>query len=121
MAFAPFDAWTHEQDIRAAAGVPTVRDDEVAASIASLALSSFAGRYATTGAPALRVVVGADAHVLGDGEPDVILRTSAFEIMRIIFGRRSRAQIEAADWSGDTAAVVDAIHLFDLPGRDIAD
>jgi len=121
MAFAPFDAWTHEQDIRAAAGVPTIRDDEVAAAVADLALSTFAGRYGSTGAPTVRVVIGEKTHVLGEGEPDVVLSTTSFEIMRIIFGRRSRAQVEAADWSAHHAAVFDAIHLFDFPDADIAD
>ncbi len=41
--------------------------------------------------------------------------------MRILFGRRSRQQIEAADWDGDEAPYVDHLHLFPLPEHDIID
>jgi uncharacterized protein (TIGR03083 family) len=122
MAFVAFDAWTHGQDIRAAVGEPRA-DDELAAPLAELALDTFAPRYAKSGAPAVRVVVDGNERVLGAGEPAVTLDTSAYEFLRIVFGRRSTAQLEAAGWSGagDPAPVIAAIHLFDPPPVDIAD
>jgi uncharacterized protein (TIGR03083 family) len=121
MVFVAFDAWTHEQDIRAGTGHQGVRDDELVSSLAPLALATFGARYAGGGAPPLGVVLEGEPHTLGEGAPELVLRTTPYEVLRIIFGRRSRAQIEAADWSGDPAPVMDAIHLFDLPERDITD
>jgi len=121
MVFAAFDAWTHEQDIRAAAGIGGLRDDEAVPVLAALTMETFAGRYASSGAPAVEIIVDGTPHRLGEGEPDVTLRTSSYEILRIVFGRRSRRQVEAADWSGPSGPVIDALHLFDHPARDVAD
>jgi len=121
MVFAAFDAWTHEQDIRAAVGLGRLRDDPAVPALAEMALATFAARYATSGAPTVEVVVDGTPHRLGDGEPDASLATSSYEILRIIFGRRSRRQVEANVWTGDHGAVVDALHLFDHPVGDIAD
>ena len=121
MAFAAFDAWTHEQDIRAAVGLAGQRDEPAVPALASLAMATFAARYGASGAPAVEVAVDGTPYRLGGGEPDVSLRTSSYEILRIVFGRRSRRQVEAADWTGPRDPVVDALHLFDHPGRDIAD
>jgi uncharacterized protein (TIGR03083 family) len=121
MVFVCFDTWTHEQDIRAAAGLAGLRDDDAVPALAVLALTSFAPRYASSGAPSVSVDLDGASLTLGDGECDVYLRTSPYELMRIVFGRRSRRQIEAAGWTGDAGPVIDALHLFDLPERDIVD
>ena len=121
MVFVAFDAWTHEQDIRAASGLRGLRDDEAVAALAVMALTSFASRYASSGAPPVTVELDGVTHTLGEGRSDACLRTSPYELMRIIFGRRSRRQMEAADWTGDGGPVMDALHLFDLPALDILD
>jgi uncharacterized protein (TIGR03083 family) len=125
MAFVAFDTWTHEQDVRAAAGVGGARD-EIADGLALIALETFNPRYSASGAPALKVDL-ADSVVLGDAGPDgpaITLTTTPYELLRMIFGRRSRAQMEAADWSGSAAdrdSAIDALHLFDMPPIDILD
>ena len=126
MSFVAFDTWTHEQDVRAAAGIGGARD-EIAAELASIALETFAPRYAKSGAPALRIVTGAEPVVLGAADADrpaITLTTTPYELLRMIFGRRSRSQMESADWSGSTAdrdKAIDALHLFDMPPIDIDD
>jgi uncharacterized protein (TIGR03083 family) len=120
LAFLAFDAWTHEQDIRAAVGLSGARDDLVPA-LASVALTTFGPRYSGGGAPAISVVIDGQPHALGQGEPMATLDTTPYELLRIIFGRRSDAQIEAAGWSGDCAKPIGAIHLFDPPKQDITD
>lgn len=40
------------------------------------------------------------------GDP-LTLRTSAYDYLRSVSGRRSRAQVEALDWTGDPTAVLD--------------
>jgi uncharacterized protein (TIGR03083 family) len=122
MSFTAFDAWTHEQDIRAAVGLGGARDG-VADGLASLAVTTLAGRYAGTGAPTLQVELGDDTATLGTAESSVTLRTTPYELLRAIFGRRSRQQLEALDWSDsdDAAAVIEALPIFPLPEVDIVD
>jgi uncharacterized protein (TIGR03083 family) len=122
--FLAFDVWTHEQDVRVATGAGAAADDEVAADLAALALSSLAGRYASSGAPTVRVAfAGGGGGQLGEGEPELTLATTPFELLRMIFGRRSEAQLAAAGWSGagDASAAAAALHLLDCPVADIAD
>lgn len=121
MAFTAFDAWTHEQDIRAAVGLGGLRDDTLVPALAALTLATFGGRYSSGGAPPVTVVVDGAAQVLGDGEPVATLDTTSYELLRIVFGRRSEAQITAARWSGECAEPIKAIHLFDPPPHDITD
>jgi uncharacterized protein (TIGR03083 family) len=120
MAFAAFDAWTHEQDIRSAVGLSGERD-QLVPPLASFALTTFGPRYGGGDAPAINVIVDGEPHPLGDGEPVATLDTTAYELLRIIFGRRSEGQIEAAGWTGDCEKPIAAIHLFDPPPRDIVD
>jgi hypothetical protein len=44
--------------------------------------------------------------------PELLLSTSRFEALRWRTGRRSRAQLAAMDWSGDSTPVLDHLYLF---------
>ena len=121
LAFLVFDVWTHEQDIRAAIGQTGVRADAQVPTLAALAVSTFGPRYSGGGAPPVKVILDGQAHALGEGEPDAALETTPYEFLRIVFGRRSEAQIERAGWSGDCEKPIKAIHLFDPPPHDIVD
>ena len=59
--------------------------------------------------------------MLGEGEPDATLHVDDYELMRILFGRRSLRQIVSADWDGDVGPYVEHLHLFPLPPRDLVD
>jgi len=119
MAFVALDCWTHEQDIRAAAGLGALHDDELLPGVLDLALGAFARRYAASGAPTLRVDWGDDLRVLGEGPAEVELTTTPYELMRMIFGRRSEAQVAGAAWRGDGVAEAQAaVHLFPTPDAD---
>ncbi|MCU1367601.1 MAG: hypothetical protein JWN39_3240 [Ilumatobacteraceae bacterium] len=121
MAFVAFDTWTHEQDIRAAAGVMGARD-EVATHLAAIALESFNGRYTSSGAPMLTVDMGGHSAQLGEGSPTLTLSATPYEVLRMVFGRRSLSQMASAGWSGgDPAPAIAALHLFPLPPIDIVD
>ena len=125
MGFVEFDAWTHQQDVLAAVGHARLHDEVLVEELAGHALTTFSGRYASSGAPTVRVAVGeTDERVLGEGEPAVTLTTSPYELMRIVFGRRSERQVRAAGWDGppdDVAAAIAAFHLFDHPAVDVED
>jgi uncharacterized protein (TIGR03083 family) len=119
--FVAYDVWSHEQDILAALGQRGERDDERVQDLAAAALAAFDERFIAEGVPPLRVVGDQVECILGEGEPAVTLHIDDYELMRILFGRRSRSQIEAADWDGDEAAYVDHLHLFALPVHDLVD
>lgn len=119
------DAWQHEQDIRGALGLEGDRDGETCAWMAGFTLRWLGSRW-PEGLAAVRVVAGAaDGRewVLGGGEVSLELRADVYTLARMAIGRRSREQILALDWSGDgdPAAVVDALHAFPLPVREIVD
>jgi uncharacterized protein (TIGR03083 family) len=121
LAFLAFDVWTHEQDIRAAVGQTGVRDDDHVPALAAIALRTFGPRYSGGGAPPIAVILDGETHALGEGEPNATLDTTPYELLRIIFGRRSDTQIKEAGWSGDCEKPIAAIHLFDPPRHDIVD
>jgi hypothetical protein len=122
MGFVALDSWTHEQDIRAAAGVGALHDDALLPGLVALTVGAAGRFYTANGGPTLRLVVDGEAHVIGEGDPSAELVTGHYELMRIVFGRRSESQIAAADWSGDDAASAQqAIHLFPPPPIAITD
>jgi len=122
MSFVAFDTWTHEQDIRAAAGLEGLRDD-VATALAGIAAAALDGRYTSKGAPTIAIDLGMSQATMGAGDAEVSLTTTPYELLRMIFGRRSLAQMHSAAWSGagDVGAAIEALHLFDLPTADIHD
>jgi uncharacterized protein (TIGR03083 family) len=119
--FLALDAWSHEQDIRAAIGGRGVRDDERVRYLAEISREVFDGRFRNAGAPALRLIEPVGEFTLGDGDPSVVLRIDDYELMRMIFGRRSLGQLLAADWDGDPVRLVEHLHLFPLPEADLVD
>jgi uncharacterized protein (TIGR03083 family) len=116
-----FDAWSHEHDIRGAVDRPGERADSAAAFVASQLVLRFQRRWAAADRPSVRIVAPAGDWALGAGEPVATLRTSDFELARMLVGRRSRRQMLALPWTGDPAQVVDHLHTFELPERDLAE
>jgi hypothetical protein len=119
--FLAYDAWTHEQDILGALGLRGERDSEHLQDLAAAALTAFSDRFTAEDAPALQVIGDEVECTLGEGDPQVTLNIDDYELMRILFGRRSLNQIKAADWSGDETRYIPHLHLFPLPARDIID
>jgi uncharacterized protein (TIGR03083 family) len=85
-----FDTWTHEQDLRGALGVPGHRDaPELQLAVDFLCL---------WWKPRLRVEAGTLAFPEPESAPDATVRTSAFEFVRAVSGRRSAEQVAAYEW-----------------------
>jgi uncharacterized protein (TIGR03083 family) len=118
--FMAFDVWTHEQDIRGATESQGVRDDRLPWLVATT-LDMFSGRFAKEGVPALRVVSGGVDRVIGEGEPAATLKVEPYELMRMIFGRRSEEQYRGADWEGDPTPYLESFRVFELHPKDLAD
>jgi uncharacterized protein (TIGR03083 family) len=122
MGFVALDSWVHEQDVRAGAGVGALHHDELLPWLIALTVGAADRFYTSKGGPTLRLLVDGEERVVGDGEPAVTLETNAYELMRIVFGRRSPAQIAAAAWSGPEAdAAQQAITLFPAQEQDLID
>jgi uncharacterized protein (TIGR03083 family) len=119
--FVAFDVWNHHQDVRSAVGLRGERDPGQVDYLAAEALSAFDGRFREAGVPALRVITERIDRNLGAGPPDATLSTTDYELLRILFGRRSLPQMTNAGWTGDPTAYLDHLHLFDPPVSDLDD
>jgi uncharacterized protein (TIGR03083 family) len=119
--FVGFDVWNHHQDVRSALGLPRQQADEHIDYLLDHALRAFDQRFREADIAAVRVVTPRVDRDLGAGPPDAVLRTTDYELLRTLFGRRSHAQMTNADWDGDPANYVDQLHLFELPVADLVD
>jgi uncharacterized protein (TIGR03083 family) len=118
-----FDAWTHEQDIRGALGVPGGRDTAATAIAFDWMVGNLQAPDDTDPAdprlrPGLEVRTEAGTVVIFGPPPGVDpvereggLEVSRYEFLRTVTGRRSRAQIAALAWDGD--ALVESMVLGD--------
>jgi uncharacterized protein (TIGR03083 family) len=114
----PIDAWTHEQDIRTAVERPGGRDAPVVAWAAPNMVARFAERWTSEPLAPVRIVGSSQEWLLGDGEPVATLRVSDYELVRLLVGRRSRAQAVAL-WDGEGEPFVDSLIAFTFASTDI--
>jgi uncharacterized protein (TIGR03083 family) len=114
------DVWSHEQDIRGALGRPGGTDGPEVAWLADTMCRGIAERLGADGRTGAVQVVGESGEwIIGDGEPVATVRARDAELVRALVGRRSRNQMLALDWDGDPEAVVDRLHVFPFPERDL--
>lgn len=108
------DAITHEQDLRGALGAPTVPDAEAVDWAARGFATGLGMSLGGAGLPPLRLTdpaSGFDA-IAGKGDAAATVTAPVFEIFRAIAGRRSRAQVAAFGWDGDSTPYLDAFCIF---------
>jgi uncharacterized protein (TIGR03083 family) len=102
----------HEQDLRTALNQPGARDDPAVRVALDRPLQELAKKLAADGL-ALRIVLDTDATVYGEGEPKATLTTSAYELGRVMGGRRTEEEVRALDWGGtDPGPYLPALKLF---------
>lgn len=89
-----FDAFTHEQDLRHALGVPGARDSDAAA----IAWAWMNNARSGSNGPAIRIVTEYDETESGGAGPRTTVRASRFELLRACTGRRTAAEMTAYDW-----------------------
>ncbi len=119
--FVGFDVWTHHQDVRSALDLNGERGAEQVDYLLAKALDAFNDRFRDAGAPALRVITDHVDRNLGNGPPDATLRTTDYELLRTLFGRRSVAQMTRGRWDGDPTPYLEHLHLFEPPVADLVD
>jgi uncharacterized protein (TIGR03083 family) len=105
-----FDIYTHEQDLRHALGRAGNRAGAPLDNAVERAVSSLGPRLTQAGL-SLRVESDGRQWTFGDN-PEVTLRTSPFELMRSIPGRRTADQVRGYDWSGDPEPYIPSYFLF---------
>ena len=96
-----FDATTHEHDIRGALDLPGGRD--AGSVLVGLAfLEATLDQYVRElELPTVKLTTPVWSTVAGDGEPQVEVEASAFELLRSFGGRRSADQVRSLAWTGD--------------------
>jgi uncharacterized protein (TIGR03083 family) len=116
-----FDAWTHEQDMRGALGVVGGRDSS-AMEVSWEWFVQTNQAVAPTESGALLLVTEVGEVRLGGGEPVATVRTSRFEFLRAVTGRRSRAQLQHFDVDGPPLGdLIFGGDLFSPAGSDIVE
>lgn len=114
---AVIDVASHEQDIRGAIGLPGARQCAAIRHVVPRLVS-----WLDLPVP-VRILTEHGEYLAGggDGEPELTLATSEFELFRWRMGRRSRAQIAAMDWSADPSAILGRLTIFGPAAGDVAE
>lgn len=111
------DLVIHLHDVHHALGRPVDRDDEATISGGQTYATHTVDRWLE----AKGIAVTIDLTDGGPFEPSaavspttprVTLRASAYDFLRSVSGRRSRAQVEALDWSADPGALIDGFSPY---------
>ena len=107
-----FDVVVHEHDLRGALGRPGARDAEGVLLSVDVGVALFDGHVRADGLGPVELRVGDRRWLAGEGEPALELELDdAWELLRSIGGRRSRAQLALLPWRGDVAPYFDSFHL----------
>lgn len=112
------DAASHEFDLRGALGDTGARDSDAVVICSKVILTGL-----RPPAP-LRVITEHHDVRVGPDVPDqdrVLLRTTSFEAFRWRFGRRSRDQLLAMDWSGDPEPFLPHLCVFGPADHDLVE
>ena len=107
------DVLSHEQDIRGALDRPGARDE------AALLLG--ARRLAMIEGLPVTIAITDDPEAQNAPSGALVVRTTAFEVLRFRLGRRTCAQVLALDWSSDPTAVIDQLFIFGPAQRPIVE
>ncbi|WP_133908009.1 maleylpyruvate isomerase family mycothiol-dependent enzyme [Actinophytocola oryzae] len=96
------DAFTHELDLRYAAGAPLPSDHPAFTRAFEVVLNGFSAEVVAHGLPAVLVEVDGREWQAGDGEPVATLSGDRYDIYRSLAGRRTHEQITRLGWSRDS-------------------
>jgi uncharacterized protein (TIGR03083 family) len=109
------DIAVHLADLREALGLPPDETGPVAASGFGLYRDWLHQRLVQSGLPALRLSDGRREWLLGEGELVASVTVDAYELFRMVSGRRSARQIAGYAWTGDPAPYLPVISPYPLP------
>jgi len=106
------DSAMHELDIRNALGDRSTRDTDGVGIALDYYGHKLADRITEAGVAPLVIECDGQVLTLGEGTPGATLRTSRFEALRAMGGRRSADQVAAYDWDGDATPYVALISSY---------
>ena len=101
------DLVVHLHDVQHALGHSIDETDEATASAAHVYVTRIPDRWAAATGLHVAIELSDGYRLAADGVADLTLRATPYDFLRSVSGRRSRAQVDALDWSGDAAAVLD--------------
>lgn len=115
----PFlDTGVHEADLCGALGLPRPPAD-ASRTIAAVMVPRVAEDF--DGLGAYTVITPDGEYRLGTGDLDISVRVDSYELSRAVFGRRSKAQIEAWDWTGSPGLFAERLAVLPQAVTDIVD
>ena len=110
----------HEHDIRGALGLPGNREAELVGFAVERAARLWLGKVDSAGLAPVRA--GDGTLIAGEDAAPVHLRAGEFEFFRVVYGRRSRAQIERRfSGVGDAGPYIDLLCLSEPASSDIVE
>lgn len=110
-----FDATLHEDDLREALGEP-YRDSPTHTMVLDNLIVAARERLSAAGAPGLTVRAAGRSWELGEGSPVAALTAPDLgELARALSGRRSKEQLAALDWAGNSAPFLPHLPLVITP------
>ena len=95
------DIACHEHDLRGALGQVGERDSATVDHARQTAVCRLHERLAFAGVAGLRLLAGETEWLVGGTVPAATLTTDPFTLFRLLFGRRSRRQLRALEWTND--------------------
>jgi uncharacterized protein (TIGR03083 family) len=115
----PFlDTGVHEADLYGALGLPRPPAEiyrAIAASVVPRVGEDFDGLGVFT------VITPDGEYRLGNGDTEASVRVDTYELSRAVFGRRSKAQVEAWDWTGEPGQFAERISVMPQRESDLVD
>jgi uncharacterized protein (TIGR03083 family) len=96
------DAFTHELDLRYAAGAPLPPEHPAFSRAFEVLLNGFSTEVAAHDLPAVLIAVDGRQWKAGVGEPAATLSGDRYDIYRSLAGRRTHEQITRLRWSRDS-------------------
>jgi uncharacterized protein (TIGR03083 family) len=116
-----YDLVVHEFDVRQALGNRDGRDGAAVMVAAELGLRLVKGDLRSAGLGAVLVEMAGERIQVGSGDVELTLRTTPFECLRLLGSRRTRAELEAADFEGDRERYLEALVHMELPVRSLGE
>jgi uncharacterized protein (TIGR03083 family) len=116
-----YDLIVHEFDLRQALGDRTGRDGDAVMVAAELGLRLVKGDLRSAGLGSMLVEMAGERIRVGSADVELTLRTTPFECLRLLGSRRTRAELEAADFEGDLERYIDALVHMELPVQSLGE
>lgn len=115
------DLCVHADDVAIALGRPPQRDSAVSRVAVAGYCFGVDYRIRALGLPALVLRYDGREKTLGEGPVAATLTVDRWELLRVLAGRRSRAQIAGLDWSGDPEAYLPLLPAYGERDTDLVE